>query len=171
MNALSLPATIYTELVQHLAATDVEQVAFLFTDPATDRSQLRVIESYCVPDAGFVIHSDRHVSLKDDVRAHVIKRAWDLGGCLIEVHSHCGQAPPAFSRSDLLGFEEWVPHVRWRLRDRPYVALVFTGRDFDALVWEGPDGAPSRLASLAVDGSQDRAPSGITYERLSKARA
>lgn len=171
MSTLSMPRDIYSKLTDHLAATDVEQVAFLFTGPASATEPLRVCEIYRVPEEGFVIQSDLHVSLTDDVRAHVIKRAWDLGGCLVEAHSHCGDAQPAFSRSDLVGFEEWVPHVRWRLRGRPYVALVFAGRSFDALVWERPDARPSSLTALAVDGAKTATPSGITHKRLAARHA
>ena len=166
MTSLSMPTSMYTELLEHLSSSTVEQVAFLFTEPPVPGDPLRVHEMYSVPREGFDFQSDYHVALTDDVRGHVIKRAHDLDGCLVEVHSHGGGPPAWFSGSDLRGFEEWVPHVRWRLRRRAYAALVFAGDAFDALVWEADNNAPAPLAALEVDGRPPQSPSGITYERL-----
>jgi hypothetical protein len=168
MTAIAMPAGIYSELMDHLTGRDVEHVAFLFTEPPAEAEQLRVREIYRVPPEGFDYQSSHHVALTDEIRALVIKRAWDLGGCLVEVHSHGGGPPAWFSGSDLRGFKEWVPHVRWRLPGRVYVALVFAGADFDALVWDGDEAAP--LAHLLVDGRAPQRPSGITYERLGSNR-
>jgi hypothetical protein len=167
MTSLSIPAQIYSALMDHLSSDEVEHVAFLFTDPAVPGERLRVREIYCVPSEGFDFQSAYHVALTDEMRGYVIKRAWDLDGCLVEVHNHGGGPPVWFSVSDLRGFEDWVPHVRWRLRHRTYVALVFAGSDFDALVWEGDSDIPSALGELAVDGRDAETPSGITYKRLS----
>ena len=167
MTVLAMPAGVYSELMNHLAAEDVEHVAFLFTEPPAADEPLRVVEIYRVPPEGFDYQSSHHVALTDEVRGHVIKRAWNLGGCLVEVHSHGGGPPAWFSGSDLRGFKEWVPHVRWRLRGRTYVALVFAGADFDALVWDGPD--PGPLSAMLVDGREPQTPSGITYAELASA--
>jgi len=164
MTSLSLPAPLYDELLAHLASSDVEQVAFLFTKPPVPGLPLRVAELYAVPADGFDFQSDYHVALTDDVRGRVIKRAHDVGGCLVEAHSHADGEPVWFSGSDLRGFEDWVPHVRWRLRGRPYVALVFAGHAFDALVWDSESLAP--LDHFEVDGREPQSPSGITYDRL-----
>jgi hypothetical protein len=166
MTSLSMPASTYNALIAHLAWSKMEQVAFLFTDPPTPGEPLRVREMYSVPREQFDFQSDYHVALTDELRGQVIKRAHDLGGCLVEVHSHGGDRPVRFSSSDLSGFAEWIPHVRWRLRRRAYVALVFSGEAFDALVWESEDNAPAPLAVLEVDGLSPQSPSGITYERL-----
>lgn len=165
MTTLTMPVALYSELMEHLADEDVEHVAFLFTEPPGDSSALRVTEIYRVPPEGFDHQSIHHVALTDELRGIVIKRAWDLGGCLVEVHSHPGKPPAWFSPSDLRGFREWVPHVRWRLRGRTYIALVFSGDGFDALVWDGD--APDALGALHVDGREPQVPSGITYEQLS----
>jgi hypothetical protein len=168
MAALAMPEEIYSELIDHLADDEIEHVAFLFTAPPTDDHILRVKEIFRVPSESFDHQSSYHVALTDDVRGAVIKRAWDLGGCLVEVHSHGGGAPVWFSGSDLSGFKDWVPHVRWRLAGRTYVALVFAGIDFDALVWEGE--APTPLAELNVDGRAPQIPSGITSAKLARQR-
>jgi len=168
--SLSFPADLHRELLAHLRATEHEQVAFLFTEPPVPGEPLRVAELYQVPLAEFDFQSAYHVTLADHVRGHVIGRAWQLSGCLVEAHSHGGGLPASFSRSDMAGFDEWVPHVCWRLRGRTYVALVFADDSFDALVWEeGLDG-PGPLAGVIVDGNGILPPTGITYSRLSEAR-
>ena len=80
------------------------------------------IEWYAVPADGFSVCNEYHFELTDEVRAQVIKRAHDLGASIAEVHSHHGPWPAAFSPSDQLGFREFVPHVWWRLKGRPYLA-------------------------------------------------
>jgi hypothetical protein len=170
MASLSMPASIYADLIAHLSSSKVERVAFLFSEPPAPGTPMRVSEIYEVPRDGFDVQSDFHVALTDEVRAHVIKRAHDLAGCLVEVHSHGGGPPVWFSGSDLRGFEDWVPHVRWRLGRRPYVALVFADEAFDALVWEAEDNVPRQLTELKVDGRPPQAPSGITCERLRRNR-
>jgi len=170
MTSLSIPASTYDELMAHLSSSHVEQVAFLFTEPPADGQPLRVGEIFAVPSTGFAVQTGYHVALTDGVRGDVIKRAHDLGGCLVEVHSHGGGPPVWFSASDLYGFEDWVPHVRWRLRGRPYVALVFAGKAFDALVWAAGDETATPLCRLEVDGRGPQTPSGITLRRLQRGR-
>jgi len=169
MTTLAIDPGIYSQLRGALRWNGVEQVAFLFTDPPARPDELLVRDIYRVPPEGFDFQSDLHVSLTDQTRAHVIKHAWDLGGALIETHSH-KHGPPGFSPSDLFGFSDWVPHVRWRLRGRTYIALVFVAGAFDALLWEGASGAPSPLQALILDG-QPLLPSGITYSQLIRGRA
>jgi hypothetical protein len=167
MTTISIPARIYDELIAHFSSSDVEEVAFLFTEPPAAHAPLRVREIYRVPPDGFDFQSNYHVALTDETRAHVIKRAHDLTACLVEAHSH-GEAPIAcFSASDLDGFRDWVPHVRWRLRRRPYVALVFAGEQFDALLWNDDAEGPQPVTALQIDGRPPRRPSGLTHQHLS----
>jgi hypothetical protein len=65
------------------------------------------------------------------------------------VHSHV-DGIASFSASDVWGFHEWVPHVRWRLRGRSYAAIVTAGDTFDALAWIEREG-PEQVARLEVD--------------------
>jgi hypothetical protein len=50
---------------------------------------------------------------------------------------------------DFEGFTEFVPHVRWRLRGRPYAAIVVADTTFDALAWIEPED-PKPVAVDAV---------------------
>ncbi len=153
----------YDELRRHLSG-EVEEVAFLFTEPYQDDRRLKVLDVMPISVEGFDIQSDYHVELADELRPQLIKRAWDENACLIEAHSHI-EGRAAFSPSDLSGFEEWVPHLRWRLRRRPYAALVFAREDFDALVWHG-DGPPIGLDAIEIVGGESLRPTDYTIREL-----
>jgi hypothetical protein len=154
----------FDDLISHLGSSEDEQVAFLFA-ARTSPDRLDVGEVYSVPPEGFLRQSPFHLALTDEVRAYVLGRATELDCCLIEVHSHEDTGPVWFSPTDLEGFEEWVPHVRWRLGGRPYVALVFGGEEFDALVWDSDSRLPAGLGALLVDRAT-RAASQITIKGL-----
>jgi hypothetical protein len=112
---------------------EVEQAAFLYATVTDKQFQITDWEPLVTPD--FVIQTSFHIELTDGVRARVIKRAHDSGLALLEIHSHLGKWLAQFSPSDLAGFQDWVPHVRWRLRGKPYGALVATHSGFDGLAW------------------------------------
>jgi hypothetical protein len=119
------------------ALANPEEVVFAyatFKDGVFDVVGLEVMTAVDVES-----QSGMHVMLADGVRPRLIKTAWDAGHCLIETHSHGPRGYAEFSTSDLRGFDEWVTHVRWRLRGRPYAALVLAGDRWDALAWiDGP---------------------------------
>jgi hypothetical protein len=185
MTRLQLKRSEWDALRSHLLQNDVEQAAIAFARPAglydgsddvvwTNDSGprvLQIVETYCCTAADFSFQSAFHIALTDEAQARLIKRAWDLGAAFIELHSHVGfdsskptaAAPAKFSPSDLSGFEEFVPHVRWRLRGAPYVAIVVTDAEFDAMVWDGESKLPMALVAVDVDG-EALTPSGRTLE-------
>ncbi len=165
---IEIAAEDYSDLREHLRG-DVEEVAFLFTWPYRDDRRLIVRDVQLVPASGFSFQSDYHVELADKVRPELIKRAWDLDACVIEAHSHL-EGPAAFSASDLWGFEEWVPHFRWRLGGRPYAALVFAPDSFDALVWIG-EGSAETVEAVEIGAGSSLAPTGQTHSALTRASA
>ena len=155
----------YERLREHLEAGDeVEQVAFLLTEPYAGDETLRVAAIQLIEAENFNLQSGYHVELADEIRPDLIKRAWEEEACVIEVHSHL-DGPARFSWSDIAGFDEWVPHMRWRLRGRPYGALVFAPDDFDALVWNGDTGPDKLQALVVIDGPVLR-PTGDTHASL-----
>lgn len=102
----------------------------------------------------FVEHaSGYHLALTDYARATVIKRAHDIGGTLVEFHSHPGSHPAQFSVSDWAGFKEWVPHILWRLPGRPYMAVVVSDQDFDGIWWMHTVDKPS--GNLKIEAGSD----------------
>jgi hypothetical protein len=151
---LELGEQAYAKLHSHLIrpGADVEQAAFGFAEKSdeADTVVFRLVEWMPVPPEGFEIQTAYHIELTDGMKAAAIKRAHDLRACLVEFHCHTGRWPAEFSGSDRLGFQEFVPHVLWRLRDRPYVAVVVARSGHDGLVWLKDPRAPQRLDGLRI---------------------
>jgi hypothetical protein len=162
---IKLPAGAYEDLVAHLLPGDTpnEQAAFLFAavKVTTRDVAFDVIDSAKLVAADFEVQAPDHLELADGTRARLIKRAHDLDASLIEVHSHPGPWDAAFSRSDLVGLSETVPHMWWRLKKRPYAAIVIAPSGFDAMLWLDGPLSPQQLDSLAV-GSRILRPTNIT---------
>lgn len=164
---LSISTNLNWDLRRHLFKGDVEQLAFLLAKPLDAKSEvLQLIELYLVPANGFEVQSRFHISLLPEIHAKAIKWAWDRGASLVEAHSHRGNISAAFSPSDIAGFEEFVPHVWWRLQGRPYAALVFTHQGFDGLVWMTSPSSPLGVEGLRVEGEMEQQPTGLTLQRL-----
>jgi hypothetical protein len=109
-----------------------------------------------------------HVSMSDRTRRTVLGWATRSGDILVEAHSHGGFGDPAvFSRLDLEGLADWVPHVRWRLQGRPYGALVFGQTSMDGLAWID-DRVAIPIGRLEVKGSTTFTATGRSYRRYVK---
>ena len=160
---ITLSADCLTRLRAHLFHGNVEQAAFLLVHRQTGRAQdfdvaaVRLLQS----DA-FAVQERYRMTLCDEVRPAVLRWASSNNACLVEAHSHRGNELASFSSVDIAGLGEWVPHVRWRLQQRPYIALVFTEKSFDALVWAGDDGKPQDTCALRV-GNELLAPTNLSY--------
>lgn len=140
---------------------NIEQVAFFLADFDPDTRCLQVRDWRAIPPSGFEYQSAFHVTLTDATRADIIKWAWDADACLVEAHSHGDRGLAAFSPSDFSGLAEWVPHVRWRLRGRPYGAIVTAGDTFDGLAWTAT-GPPEPITALHIDGQPSRNATGLS---------
>jgi hypothetical protein len=131
---LDLQQGLRVRLWAHLLQNGVEQVAIVFAtvDPQGDDIVFNAREVYLATPDDFEFHSGYHIELTDEARARIIKKAWDTGTTPVEFHSHPGDAgdlwPAMFSASDMYGFSDYVPHCRWRLRGRPYLAVVVSQR-------------------------------------------
>ncbi len=126
-----------------------ESVAFFLADwSAPDRS-FCVRDWQPIDDGTEGAGDDLHVSLSDETRLSIIRWATSQEASLIEAHSHGRRGPAVFSPYDLSGLAEWVPHVRWRLRRRPYAAIVTTVADFDALAWVEDPQVPCQVEGIA----------------------
>lgn len=152
---------LYEALGGHLGAR-AEQVGFFLAEWQPEERRFALRDWRAIPPEGLEHQSDFHVSLRDETRIEAIKWAWESGACLVEAHSHGEGHPAKFSASDLWGFEEWVPHLWWRLRGRPYAALVVAGETFDAIAWvDGPDAA-EQIESLDIEGGDTLPSTGRT---------
>lgn len=151
---IELPADVLEQLWQHLLSTPGgnEQAAFVFVRRNDAQRPFTYVDWYPVLPDGFIAQLPFHFELTDETRAAVIKRAHDLGASLVEFHSHTGPWEPQFSPSDWAGFEEVVPHMWWRLKGRPYAAVVVSRKGFDAFIWLNDPNIPARLDGITVDG-------------------
>lgn len=158
----------YSDLRGHLFSGKVEQLAFLFCYDRRSDDYIHLecvhIDPICSED--FEYQSEYHIHLRDRVKSNVISKAWQGGYSVIEAHSHRGEHSRArFSGSDMAGFAEFVPHIRWRLQGRTYGALVFTNKEFDALVWANSRTDPSPVEAIVVSNEIFR-PTNSTIRRL-----
>jgi hypothetical protein len=163
--SLNLGGGLKRRLWTHLLQNELEQAAFVFAkarvrDASTTFSAKDV---YLIPPEDFDVQTGYHIELADGVRGRVIKQAWDTDTVLIEFHSHPGDTKPAiFSGSDLSGFDEFVPHCRWRLRGRPYVAVLVNAVGVDALAWAGDGQSPAPLETVRTGWLRKIAPTNRT---------
>lgn len=134
---LKIKKPIFKAISSFLSEKSTEQVVFLSINPVQndDKIIFDVKDFYLVPEAE-LDQSQYSVTLKHEAQARIIKWAWDNDASLAEIHSHPFiKKGVCFSCSDLAGFNEFVPHIWWRLENKPYIAIVFGRNDFDALVW------------------------------------
>lgn len=139
----------HRELRSHLFSGRVEQVAFGFAEWKDENGGVFEVHGIeLLPPDDFAFQSAYHLELKSEAHSRVIKAAFDQQACLVEFHSHRSGWPAQFSGSDMAGFEEFVPHVRWRLAGRPYGAVVFHETTLDALGWLGA--SPLQIEGMQV---------------------
>lgn len=147
----------WRELRDHLLPpnSQIEEGAFLLArHEQTDgkHTVFRHIETILLKRQDFASQEDDYLELADETRGRLIKRAHDLEASLVEFHSHPGPYPACFSPADLHGFSEFVPHVLWRLKQRPYAAVVVAPSGFDGLIWSPPAHQPMALKALSIGG-------------------
>ena len=156
MNILRLSGTDRSRLWQHLLpeGTGNEQASFLFceTEQANSGLVFDAVDIALLGPEDFAAQYGDYIELTDEARIGLIKRANGSGTALAELHSHPGPWPAAFSRSDRIGLKETVPHMRWRLPQRPYLAIVVAPDGFDALVWRQEGDVPEPLAGIQTGG-------------------
>ena len=155
MHILDLTPDLYRTLLKHLlpVGSSYEQAAFLFcTSQLLNGEQVfEAIDSALIGPDEFAVQCDDYLELTDSCWRSLIKRAHESGATLVELHSHPRFQLAAFSLSDLQGLRETVPHIRWRLQHRPYIAMVVAQNGFDALVWTDNLSAPQSLFGIRVE--------------------
>lgn len=151
-----------------------EHATFMLAE--VEDSTFHIIDLRVMRPEDYKNRSGLHLDLKDEVRPELISWAWERRLSLVEVHSHKpGHA--RFSRSDLWGFAEWVPHLWWRLQGAPYAALVKSGDEWDAMVWLRSPRAPEAVTAIEIvesfaepTSTQVIVPTGATLSPLQEAR-
>lgn len=152
MTSIYIQTNRWEGLLRHLAteSSRVEQAAFLFGKFNETSGNVSVIDDRLLLACDFEVQTADYLELCESARAELIKQAHDLNACLIEVHSHPWSWTAKFSRFDFRGLRETVPQLLWRLRMRPYIAVVVAIETFDALVWDARSEAPSTLDQVVV---------------------
>lgn len=151
---IKIPKSVHSSLQKHLIPRRFvnEEAAFMFVQRVLESESVafQYVDWMPVSSNGFSFQSDCHIELTDEVKARVIKKAHDLQASIVEFHSHTGFWPAEFSPSDLSGFREFVPHVWWRLKGRPYFAVVVSRAGFDGLAWVNDPEISERLTGIMV---------------------
>ena len=155
-----IPEQVLKGLQTHLLRKHrVEEAAFLYAHHTPNGFEY--IEWFPVPSHGFLNRSTYRLELTDAMRGVVIKRAHDLGASIVELHSHVSYLPASFSPTDLAGLDAFVPHVMWRLKGKPYVAIVMAVGSFDGFAWLSNPKTPQRLDGIH-SGARTLVPTGLS---------
>lgn len=157
---------LWQQIHQHLDVT-VERAGFLFAKPVDSNSETwQVVDSQLLSDNdSYESSSELHLSLADEVRPTVIKRAHDSETAVIEFHGHYWPGSSTrFSSYDLHGLAEFAPHMLWRLPNKPYFAMVIGPQSFDGLVWN--DKSNPEILEAIVIGEQELIPTGLSLKLL-----
>jgi len=169
---LVLPEKVHSAILSHLlpCKCQEEQAAFAFVKPSTVGSKVicRFAEWRALAPSDFLCHSEDYLELSDHTRASLIKYAHNLGASLVEFHSHPFSKTAVFSPSDLRGFKEFVPHIWWRLKGKPYMAVVVAPKSFDALVWIKDPLSPQKVDGITLEQNL-LSPTGLTIQYLESA--
>ena len=161
-HTLTLEDGTWKRISSHLLQNEIEQAAIVFSSTSRENGGIRFdeVDHILLGPGDFEIQSAYHISLTDEAQAMIIKTAWDKKLSIVEFHSHVDPRHyPRFSPSDLLGFEEFVPHVWWRLGGRPYAAVVVAELGIDSLAWTENPRIPELLTHLRI-GPSVLAPTG-----------
>ncbi|HSY92703.1 MAG TPA: hypothetical protein VK812_15110 [Candidatus Binatus sp.] len=164
---LTIPPDEHRLLLTHLLPPRPrsEEAAFVFCQVQLTNGEMEFcfLETYLVASEEFNSRSLYGIELTDTCKAKVIKRAHDLGASLLELHSHPRASTVEFSASDRHGFEDFVPHVWWRLKKKPYAAVVVGPGNFDSLYWTTNAKSPDGILELQV-GDRRLTPTGLTIK-------
>ena len=156
----------WLQLRGHLSKGRPEQAAFLFvSDRGSETYEVSRMRLLGTED--FEYQSEFHITLADHVRPEVIKEAWDSGTALVEIHSHRGRWAVKFSPSDKEGLRDFVPHVLWRLPNRPYGAVVVADTSLDSLTWDTGNADPGSAIELETESAVLR-PTGLSLVSWNK---
>lgn len=153
MATIRIPSEIWAKTYAHLYTQPGEHFAFyLATWTMSQGKPVYVVkEVFLIPDTMVEVTSTGWVLSTESLTA-AINAAIRTGCALIEVHNH-GGAMPRFSRTDRIGFSDFVPYVLDSLRGRPYAATVWGDSTIYAEYFL-PDGGTGVINSIVVYGEK-----------------
>jgi hypothetical protein len=151
---ITIPDKVYNEIKHHLLPQNqkFEEAAFVYSSVNVlgRQMELNYLEWYAIKPKDYLSRSAYHFELTHEMNSRIIKRAHDLNSSIIELHSHLDHKPVRFSYTDWQGFSEFVPHVLWRIKNKPYSAIVITKQGIDALIWVESFNKPLGLNELII---------------------
>lgn len=136
----------------HLIGEEIEDAAFAYVrlSESENAYNFEFLDLDPVTEDEYESRSEYHLNVSEATWASAIKHAHDLQASLVEFHSHSGLGAVSFSESDFWGFKDFVPHIMWRLDDRPYLAIVMNETSYDGLVWMKDPQTPQQLSGIIV---------------------
>jgi hypothetical protein len=149
---IHMAASIHADVLKHLfpKGDKREQGGFLFCQFDDDAQTFKVMEWMPLKGSDYAWQERDYLELSDQTRAGLIKKAHDMGACLVEIHCHPGQTKVAFSLADWMGFQDFVPHIRWRLAKKPYGALVYGYDCVDGFAWVDDNRSPISISGIQI---------------------
>jgi hypothetical protein len=167
MMQIQTPTAMFQQARRDLSEK-IERVGFFLADYEAATQTLVLRDWWLVPPAGYERQGEYHVTLTDEAQNQAIRWAWKADACLVEAHSHGDLEPAKFSTSDLTGFQDWVPHLWWRLRGRPYAAIVTAARTIDAIGWIADPVVPEAVRRIDLDDGSHFPTTGQTIEWVAR---
>ena len=151
--SICMASDMYVSILAHLFPKNDrrEQGGFLFCNFDENLQIFESLEWLPLKGTDYTEQASDYLELADVTRAMIIKKAHDMDASLIELHCHPGPYKAAFSIADWVGFNEFVPHILWRLKNRPYAALVFAYDSVDGFAWLSRDSKPLVIGSINTE--------------------
>ena len=140
---------------------DEEKVAFFYIENSENSNIWSVNGIKFLEPVDYANQSLYGVELADHVRPQIISYALSSKKGIAEIHMHGGKFPAMFSGIDIDGLRSLAPHMLWRLRTMPYVALVLGSDDYDGLVWFDVKAGVQTIRALRID-SKNLMPTGLS---------
>lgn len=153
-----IPENLHESIRKHLFQGYTEQAAFMFATESFRNGQieLKVDEIYLIPAEAWDVQSFYFLELSQEEKVKIMKMARDLDRHPIECHSHRHSDGPAyFSASDIIGLDEFVQYVRWKLPGKKYGALVWTKSSVYGQVWNDKKSSVPLPATVRIAKSRD----------------
>ena len=150
---ITIPEEFYNELRRHLFKGRKEQGAFLFaTDSGTSSNiNLNVEGIYLVKSTGWDVQESSYLELNEQEKVKVMITARNKNCNLVECHSHRStQGVAQFSPSDVVGLEQFVSYVRWKLPGKKYAALVWTKTSVYGQLWNTDNPIPIPVREVRI---------------------
>ncbi len=134
------PSGVWPELRRHLLGHgSQEQLAFLLAGVARGRGWFRLLvrDVVPVPPEAFDQQTDVYLTVKQAFSQEVLRRCYQEGLSLIEIHSHpFSQGRVTFSGTDLANEAEKFQYVAQKIPHVHHATMVAGQSDLDAHIWD-----------------------------------